>query len=126
MLTVSITAPILKCTVPIDFQHIGGHQDDDIPFHRLDRMAQLNIWMDGEVKRYLWYLISLPSAPPKPSTIHKEGWSCWVCGVKAMTDPSKLIKRGCMAWNYKNGYMTVGAFIGTGSTVWIVRQMGMP
>ena len=77
--------------VDINFQHIGGHQDNDIPFHHLDQMAQLNVWMDSEAKRYLQYLISLPFVPPKPSTIYKEGWSCWVHGIKATTDPSECI-----------------------------------
>ena len=99
----------------IDFQHIGGHQDDDIPFHHLDRMAQLNNWMDGKAKRYLQYLISLLSAPPKPSTIHKEGWSCWVRGIKAMTDPSKLIKREVYGvelqkWLYDHGHLHWDSF----------------
>ena len=71
----------------------SGHQEDDIPFHCLDQVAQLNVWMDSKVKRYLWYLISLPSAPPKHSTIYKEGWSCWVHGIKATTDPSELIEQ---------------------------------
>jgi len=56
-------------------------------------MEQLNVWMDGEVKRYLRYLIDDPSPQSNPVMIHKEGWSCYVRGVKTTTNPSKLIKR---------------------------------
>ena len=88
----AIRALVQSIPVTIDFQHIDGHQDEKIPFHQLDRMAQLNMWMDEEVKHYLRYLISLPSAPSLPRTIYKEGWSCWVGGMKVMTNLSDLIK----------------------------------
>ena len=88
----AIRALVQSIPVTIDFQHIDGHQDEKIPFHQLNRMAQLNVWMDEEAKCYLRYLISLPSAPSLPQTIYKEGWSCWVGGMKVMTNPSDLIK----------------------------------
>jgi hypothetical protein len=48
--------------------------------------------MDEAAKDYLRRLID-SDAPPAPSEIAFEGWSCWVNGVKTTTDPSIPVLR---------------------------------
>ncbi len=84
---------VAELPIEIEFVHVDGHQDKHTPYHRLDRMGQLNVQMDSEAKRYLRWLLSSPYPTPCPSTIFKEGWSCHIQGTKTTTDPAGPIRR---------------------------------
>jgi len=104
--------------IKIEFVYVEGHQDDNVSFDQLDRISQLNVMMDYKAKWYLQYLISLPVTPTVPSSLFMEGWSCWVDGVKTMTNPAGLIcqkvfgKELCSHLDKKEGHrqLAVDAF----------------
>lgn len=81
-----------KLPISVTFFHIDGHQDKILPFHLLDRPAQLNVMMDTTAKQYIDEMAQA-TITPAPSEIMMEGWSCTVRDVKATTDPTSLILR---------------------------------
>ena len=46
---------VVRCSIPVKliFTHIYGHQDDDIPYSQLSRLAQLNVDCDKLTKTAL-------------------------------------------------------------------------
>ena len=78
--------------ITISFSHVKGHQDDELWFDKLTRVAQLNVLMDRLAKDFLLKLICLPlPTPPCPDTIRGEGWRCRVDGIKVMSDPEQQV-----------------------------------
>jgi hypothetical protein len=86
---------VIKAKLPIQitFEHIFGHQDDQLSFNPLLRLAQMNVEMDKLAKDWLAHLYNHPSPNPWSSTIAHEGWQCSVNGVKLTSHPAKAIRR---------------------------------
>ena len=123
----AIKALVQSIPVTMDFQHINGHQDEKIPFHQLDRMAQLNMWMDEEVKCYLRYLISFPFMPLLHQTIQGgvELLGRWNESDDKPIGPHQVCmqstEESCM-----NGFTNENVWIKKCLTLWIGRQMETP
>ena len=72
-------------------KHVKGHQDDSQNYHRLPRLAKLNVEMDALAKAH-WHqlaIASLDTPVPKPLEHHifEEGWQLW-SGYNKIASPS--------------------------------------
>ena len=47
---------------------------------------------DRAAKAFLWELAYFDKEPEVPSTIHQEGWTCWINGVKMTTDHPEAVR----------------------------------
>ena len=65
-------------------RHIKGHQDNDIPRHKLDRWANLNIDMDTDAKAIL---STIRAGPPCPTSLSLENLQ-WLHSVASNSHPS--------------------------------------
>jgi hypothetical protein len=82
-----------KLPIKVHFEHIYGHQDDQLSFDNLPRLTQLNVEMDQLAKDQLVELYDFPPATPCSSIVAYEGWRCVVNGVKLTTHPAKALRR---------------------------------
>jgi hypothetical protein len=81
-----------KLPVTISFEHIFGHQDDQLFFDSLPQLAQMNVEMDELAKDWLAHLHEHPSPHPWSSFIAHEGWRCTINGAKLTSHPAKSIR----------------------------------
>ena len=89
---VSATHSLLQeCPFQWVGEHVKGHQDSNVSYFNLPRIAKLNVQMDLMAKSYWLHLVnSHPhDAIPLPvsHSIHKEGWQLWSNDVK-IVEPS--------------------------------------
>ena len=52
----------------------------------------MNVDCDRAAKAFLWELAYFDEEPEVPSTIHQEGWTCWIEGAKQTTDHSEAVR----------------------------------
>ena len=76
--------------ITVSFEHVYGHQDEDMGFDDLPRPAQLNVICDWEAKCYLCDLISFnaPAPPWKP----EYTWGCWIRGKLQTSEVGPAIR----------------------------------
>ena len=84
--------------IKVHFQEIKGHQDRHADYLALTCPSQMNVDCDSAVKAYLCELAYSNLTMAIPSTIHQEGWMCWIDGIKMTMDHSEPV---CMAVSSK-------------------------
>ena len=84
--------------IKVCFQEIKGHQDQHADYLVLTRPSQMNVDCDSAAKAYLRELAYSNLTMAVPSTIHQEGWTCWIDGIKTTMDHLEPV---CMAVSSK-------------------------
>jgi len=78
--------------IQVSLVHVRGHQNSQLPFEALDRLAQLNSMADDLAKQHLLLAISqsIPSLPIGP--LAGESWWCSLPnGTKLTSDPQSPV-----------------------------------
>lgn len=76
----------LRTALPcqVIFQHIRGHQDNQVPYARLPRLAQLNVLCNHLAKQHMRTLIEAEYDPDRHALLLGEGFRCYL-GDKKLT-----------------------------------------